>query len=170
MKNLKLSRKLLGFTQKSLGEALGVSNQMVKNWELGLKNPRLDNLISIADTLTKKAGEIIEVEYGEVYSEKISIDYLLGRSLDEGTSLLLSRVWGISTYNGYGTFYYLPDSPSNNDEELLNVVLKKGLIDSPDKLVQYSRTPHFYYNPCSIGDYSTGSSLEEITDIFWTNE
>ncbi|EOP78926.1 hypothetical protein IGM_06533 [Bacillus cereus HuB4-4] len=102
MKNLKLSRKLLGFTQKSLGEELGVSKQMVKNWELGLKNPRLENLISIADTLTKRARKIIEVEYGEVNSEKISIDYLLGRSLDEGTSLLLSRVWDVSTYNSKG--------------------------------------------------------------------
>ncbi|MEC3195762.1 helix-turn-helix transcriptional regulator [Bacillus cereus] len=102
MKNLKLLRNLLGFTQKSLGEALGVSNQMVKNWELGLKNPRLENLVSIADTLTQKAREIIEVEYGEVHSEKISIDYLLGRNLDEGTSLLLSRVWRISTYNSKG--------------------------------------------------------------------
>ncbi|WP_240317819.1 helix-turn-helix domain-containing protein [Bacillus wiedmannii] len=175
MKNLKLARKLLGFTQKSLGEALGVSSQMVKNWELGIKNPRLENLISIADILTKEAREIIEKEWLEVPREKISIDYLLGRSMDEGTSVLLTRIWGLSTYYSYRNFgtaiYYLPDSPSNNNEEVLNQVLKTGLIDSPDELVQYSRTPHFYYDPYSIGDYSYGgSTLVEITDLFWENE
>ncbi|MGR5976148.1 helix-turn-helix domain-containing protein [Bacillus paranthracis] len=71
MKNLKLLRKLLGFTQKSLGEALGVSNQMVKNWELGLKIHDWKIWFLLQTHLRKKAREIIEVEYGRYIARRL---------------------------------------------------------------------------------------------------
>lgn len=61
LKKLRLSKNI---TQKQLAEYIGASERGVQNYELGLRKPAFDMLISLAD-------------YFEV-----SLDYLVGRSDD----------------------------------------------------------------------------------------
>lgn len=44
-------RKERGFTQKSLGKLVGISEAMVRQYELGLRNPKIDTLQKIAAVL-----------------------------------------------------------------------------------------------------------------------
>lgn len=68
--NLKQIRKKRGFTQNELGKAIGVSAQTISAYEKGSgdkgKNPTLEKVIDIADTLG------------------VSLDELCGRNLNTG--------------------------------------------------------------------------------------
>lgn len=55
-------RKLLGFTQESFAEAMGVSIQMVSNLERGNKQIRIGNLIRLCEILQVSADYILTGE------------------------------------------------------------------------------------------------------------
>ena len=57
-------RNKSGFTQKQLGEKLGIVKQTVNNWERCVSVPSLDIAASLADNFD------------------VSLDYLVGRSDD----------------------------------------------------------------------------------------
>ena len=66
LKELRLSK---GWSLDELSKMIGVSDQTISNWERGKNQPGIKNLIKLADIFD------------------ISIDYLVGRDVDE---LLLS--------------------------------------------------------------------------------
>ena len=59
---LKKSRKSLHLTQKQLADMAGISERAIQNYELGVREPSLSVLISIANALN------------------CGIDYLVGRT------------------------------------------------------------------------------------------
>ncbi|MCL2337205.1 MAG: helix-turn-helix domain-containing protein [Firmicutes bacterium] len=61
---MKQLRVALNFTQKQLGEATGLSERGIQNYELGLRKPEYDAIVALADY------------FG------VSIDYLVGRTDD----------------------------------------------------------------------------------------
>lgn len=61
LKNLRKSKNL---TQKQLAEFIGASERGIQNYEIGIRKPTFDILITLADYFD------------------VSIDYLVGRSND----------------------------------------------------------------------------------------
>lgn len=72
MKNLRLVRNEIGFTQKELAQLLGVSQQSYSDYENERTEPDLPTLSKIADVLNT------------------SVDYLLGRTVELGGTVLPS--------------------------------------------------------------------------------
>jgi len=64
--NIKKARERAGFTQDQLAEQIGVSRTAIARYEAGEIEPRLKNLIAIAECLN------------------VSTDHLLGIETDEG--------------------------------------------------------------------------------------
>lgn len=65
--NLKRIRKEKGFTQKQLGNLCGMSEAMIRQYELGYRNPKFETLRKIANILD------VPVEY---LIESISVDLM----------------------------------------------------------------------------------------------
>ena len=66
MTKIKELRKEEGKTQREIAEAIGVSAQVFRNYEIGRNQPSIEMLIKIADYFL------------------VSVDYLIGRSDDLG--------------------------------------------------------------------------------------
>ena len=49
--NLKILRKHRGYTQTTLGKAVGATKGTVSTWETGSRNPSIPTLIKLADLL-----------------------------------------------------------------------------------------------------------------------
>ena len=49
--NIKTARKKVNITQKQLGEMIGSSEGMIRQYELGLRNPKMETLSKIANAL-----------------------------------------------------------------------------------------------------------------------
>ena len=49
-----------GMTQSQLGAAIGVLGTQVSNWERGLRRPKLDALLRIADALKVPLDDLIK--------------------------------------------------------------------------------------------------------------
>ena len=47
--HLRVARERAGFTQKAAAKALGVSCQTYQNWEYGKLDPRINELLKVAD-------------------------------------------------------------------------------------------------------------------------
>lgn len=62
-KNLRELRQEKGYSQRKLGELIGVCNQTISFWETGSREPDLEMLVKIADFF------------------EVSVDYLLGKGL-----------------------------------------------------------------------------------------
>ena len=60
--NLKAARKKSGKTQKEIADSLGVGQSTYKNYECGLREPKGDTIVALANLLG------------------VTTDYLLGRS------------------------------------------------------------------------------------------
>lgn len=57
---IKKIRQEKGLSQKELGEKLGVSQQMIGQWETGKANPKIETLIKIAEALDCEVSDIDE--------------------------------------------------------------------------------------------------------------
>lgn len=57
--NLKLYRKLVGYTQEEFGKLVGVSNITVHNWEKKKKGMTQENYNKCLEVLGIKPGQII---------------------------------------------------------------------------------------------------------------
>jgi transcriptional regulator with XRE-family HTH domain len=64
-KNLKYYREITGRTQREMAELLGIATNAYQRYEHGVREPKIDALILIADTLN------------------ISLDRLVGRDFHE---------------------------------------------------------------------------------------
>lgn len=54
-------RRLRGLKQIELGTALGVSDQTISNWEVGLRTPRADLLAKLCITLSCSADYLLGI-------------------------------------------------------------------------------------------------------------
>ncbi len=61
-------RKENGLTQKQLGEKLGVSYQMIAQYENGKRNPKINTVISIASALNVEMFDLMSIQE---YEDKI---------------------------------------------------------------------------------------------------
>ena len=64
-KNIARLRKEKGWTQEELGEYLGVSNQAVSKWELGMTMPDIMLLPILADVFGIYIDELFSREIGK---------------------------------------------------------------------------------------------------------
>lgn len=72
--NIKLIRKEKGITQKQLGEKCGLSEAMIRQYELGLRNPKLENLKKIAKAFDIYVGDLLADNFPE-YKDQIVEDF-----------------------------------------------------------------------------------------------
>ena len=84
MGRLRECREKANLSQKYVAISLGVASPSVANWEREKTNPTLDNAIQLADL------------YG------VSLDYLLGRSNDSGSSLTEDELVLLRRYRALG--------------------------------------------------------------------
>ncbi|MGN0414132.1 MAG: helix-turn-helix domain-containing protein [Agathobacter sp.] len=59
---LKYLRKRNGYTQKQLADMLNVSQNAIYNWENGKREPSINTMIKIADSLGVGIFDLIEIE------------------------------------------------------------------------------------------------------------
>ncbi len=78
--NIKLIRKEKGLTQKQLGEKCGLSEAMIRQYELGLRNPKLENLKKIAKAFGIYVGDLLADNFPE-YKDQIMQDF--GRKMED---------------------------------------------------------------------------------------
>lgn len=72
---LKSLRKEQGMSQKTLGELLGVSQQMITQYETGKRTPKLDTIKNIAKVLDVSVNNLLadgEYEFIENLKEKLN--------------------------------------------------------------------------------------------------
>jgi len=66
--NIKRARLAKGLKQKELAEKLDMTIAALSNFELGIRKPGINTLISIAKVLDISASELIEEEYIGCYN------------------------------------------------------------------------------------------------------
>lgn len=54
-----IAREMRGMSQDAVALAIGVTREAIAQWETGVKQPRLRNLISLADCLAVDVGWLI---------------------------------------------------------------------------------------------------------------
>lgn len=57
--NIRFFRKKMNFTQKQLSELSGIATITLQQYELGKRNPRIDNLQKIANALNIKLSDLV---------------------------------------------------------------------------------------------------------------
>lgn len=134
-KQMRIARKEKGYTQKQLGELLGVSQAMVAAYENDRRNPTVDTVEKIADALGIAAGFLLQNEY-ENLKEYEQNRFL---SIPESEFLLFGEVY-------------------NDDEQLLLADFRN--IRDPrctviSEFVHHYRFHHpsWRYPNLSVGDY-----------------
>lgn len=102
--NIRTERKKAGLTQKELGERLGISSVGIAQWENGLRTPKIETLMRIADALNVPLSNLLEIhseEVDEILKEtarikcraRISkIENYLAQLTDEGQEVAVERV------------------------------------------------------------------------------
>lgn len=61
-RRLKLARMAAGLSQKQLGEILAISHRAVSNWETGIREPDLEMLVEITNTLSRPLEWLLDTE------------------------------------------------------------------------------------------------------------
>ena len=67
---LKNARKEAGLSQKALGKKLGVSQQMIAQYESGKRKPKVETLINIANALNLPISSLMEFDFFKLNIEK----------------------------------------------------------------------------------------------------
>lgn len=62
-KKIKQIRKEKGLTQKGLGELLSISEGMIRQYELGIRNPKIETVKKIALALQISPFELMDYDY-----------------------------------------------------------------------------------------------------------
>jgi len=57
--NVKMLRAQFGYTQKQLGDKLGISPSNISDWENGISRPEYENLIKLADIFDVTLDELL---------------------------------------------------------------------------------------------------------------
>ena len=73
---IKEIRQKRGLSQKKLGEKLGVSQQMIGQWETNKSNPKLANLQKISNALSVSINTFLKLEKNHTSDEFIQLTEL----------------------------------------------------------------------------------------------
>lgn len=66
---IKTERKKAGFTQKELGELMGISMQGIQQWERGVRTPKVESLAKLSTCLgVNLLREIAEEYENEIFN------------------------------------------------------------------------------------------------------
>ena len=90
---IKNIRKQKGISQKELGTRLGVSQQMIGQYETNTREPKIETLRKIANALEVKLSDFLEV--GQIINQYNSIDETMD-SLQKKEDGTLQRSIGIT--------------------------------------------------------------------------
>lgn len=71
-KRLKEQRKAMGFTQKQLGEMIGVTKVSICCYENGTRTPTLDTLIDLANVLQVELTYLLGTDYFVVAEDNVN--------------------------------------------------------------------------------------------------
>lgn len=80
-KKIKQYREMRGLSQKMLGELCGINESTIRKYELGLRNPKPDQLIKIADALCVSVNLFMDIKV-ETDSDVISLILSLDEQVD----------------------------------------------------------------------------------------
>ncbi len=70
--NIKKLREEKGFTQKEIANLLGVTHTAISNYEKGIREPNIKNLIKLADIFGCSLDELLREEVPEEKNESNS--------------------------------------------------------------------------------------------------
>jgi transcriptional regulator with XRE-family HTH domain len=122
---IKVARKNKKLTQKQLGELCEMSEAMIRQYELGLRKPKIDNLIKIADALNVSYDELMPIKSYFIDSEtafknairKISQSEF--DAMDKKTKEMVENLMQLSLldYKSFADLYSVLD-----EEELLHTI------------------------------------------------
>ena len=59
VENIKQLRSQFGYTQKQLGDKLGIHASNISDWEKGISRPEYENLIKLADIYDVTLDELL---------------------------------------------------------------------------------------------------------------
>lgn len=93
--NLKRIRKEKGLTQKQLGNLCGMSEAMIRQYELGYRNPKFETLQKIANILDVPVEYLIESISGDFMTEDdvAAIEYFQHQPQDTPSKNDLESLW-----------------------------------------------------------------------------
>lgn len=80
---IKAARKKAGMTQKELADKLGIPYQGISQYERGIRNPKIDTLVKIADSLGVSAPSLLGKSSERAASESLSLGVKLSQALAE---------------------------------------------------------------------------------------
>lgn len=91
--NIKRIRKSKGLTQNQLSEKLEVAEVTIRKWENGEREPNLETIRKIANTLEVPLGELIEKEDSKIILEEMG---QLSESISNRMQNMLSSLMSIT--------------------------------------------------------------------------
>ena len=121
---IKKIRQEIGLSQKELGKKLGVSQQMIGQWETGKANPKIETKKKIADALDIPLYELMGFDGSirvEITPESIEYDRLIRKHKANENLTEEERQWLINyfeTNNYKDTFECLKEVGQNVLESL----------------------------------------------------
>lgn len=60
--NLKRERVSAGYTQKQLAQKLGIAQQRISQWELGIVEPTLSSIIELIKALNVRFEDLVDID------------------------------------------------------------------------------------------------------------
>ncbi len=88
--NIKAYRKKQGLTQKQLGDRCNLSEAMIRQYELGIRNPKIETIRKIANGLNICMNALLEDSWAE-YVDLITEDFVLS-SQDETIKQIIQHI------------------------------------------------------------------------------
>ena len=80
---IKKLRLKMGISQKQLSDLLGISDQAVSKWEIGLSNPSIENLFKLSKIFSAPVDYFTIGEKGEKLGDAIGRDFDGMQSISE---------------------------------------------------------------------------------------
>lgn len=86
--SLKTVRESRGFTQKALGELMGIEAGRISNWEMGIARPTLDMFRDLCIALNCPPGDLLALSTNRLPSEEYNLLKRFRRLDDAGKHTL----------------------------------------------------------------------------------
>ena len=136
---IKKIRQEKGLSQKELGEKLGVSQQMIGQWETGKANPKIETIQKIADALEVELWEIVELDQMDENTRMREMKNMLSRLSYEGLEVV-NRYLRESLYSEKS----LPEESLLDNYRQLNFDGQQKVINYVEDLIkipEYQKEP-----------------------------
>lgn len=139
-KNLKTLRKERGYTQTSLGKAVGATKGTVSTWETGLRDPAVPTLIKLANLLDCSIDVLLRDDPLEAHTdiEELNLE------MESETNMAYSTPTSSKPYNGWLDVMGLKEVPvvfhdaiaekPNDDDLIIPIAFCPGDDEDLEKL------------------------------------